>query len=496
MCHLAAPRWQRSLPGPITAGLLLLLVACCVSCVHEIGDWSKRVDPTAVPTRDMSAAADTTAEITTATQRRGPESVTIIAWSRSLEDTPGARAGGSRVHGTTRARLDAIQRRVHGLRSQGEFVVTIELPTHAAPPAEPRRGQKARARARARRCAPTADPLRDRQSRTPTASAMLRSEGGPSDRLADIVLGRGPWNECGREDPTDAERGAAHLHLTRQHGLVRADDVRPQGAPDGSSQATNSDAEDVLLEIVVLDLRAWLDAPVRGEPDRTGQLFVRRRRAAPREPSATLESLRRKQIELLRALPPRDSAQGPAAFERPPRVLVLAAPVESPVASGQGGYQPIGTFRQLPQDLQDALIAGAFDGVIAGHDASASAVNDLSDAITRSAKAWTTLSFFQLTSGSIERGATAAERQGMYEGIALTPDALALRPAFVEVQLYGGLFDLRVWSQRGGRWRLADLGPQMLADPRGQEVRAPHQVPCKRCVPELGAADGRIEQPY
>ncbi|MEZ4385113.1 MAG: hypothetical protein R3A79_27535 [Nannocystaceae bacterium] len=232
--------------------------------------------------------------------------------------------------------------------------------------------------------------------------------------------------------------------------------------------AIAEDGGDAVVDLVVLDTGAWLRSPDAASA------------------KAAAERSLAEQGALLAALAERGRGG-------PERILVANHPIESAGPHGLGGlFADIG-FLYHSLALQEALVAGAFAGVLSAYERSLQVTPDLSAAIQRSSRAWIDYPVFQVISGTSSRGGGVGARTWpFFQGIALAPDHRSDRPGFAELTITGDAFVVALHARRGGRWQVAKTTIPRRRPPARIEATLPGMEPCLTCDtrdPEARARD-------
>ncbi len=218
-----------------------------------------------------------------------------------------------------------------------------------------------------------------------------------------------------------------------------------------------------LMDLVMIDLSPWLHP--------SDDAAARHRDA--REVDA-LEAM----LAAIAAVPPEAA---------PPRLLVTSVPVEAAGEHGLGTLWPDASFHGLPVPLQNVLVEGHFAGVLAGHDRSLYASEDLSNAIKRADRAWLGTPVFQVVAGAVSRpnrrAAMALRRQRVRTSQAYSPRLWSDHAGFAVVRVRGEEAEIILHARRGRHWEQASMTVPLRPAPHPVRTPSPHMGPCRDCPP-------------
>jgi hypothetical protein len=223
------------------------------------------------------------------------------------------------------------------------------------------------------------------------------------------------------------------------------------------------------LELVMVDPTPWIERAGGGEP-------------ALRALDHLLSTLRRGGT----------GGTGEASdADRPPRILVSHFPVEAAGVHGTGGYIGDATIHTLYPALRDAVLAGAFDGVLAAHDHATYADADLTGAFMRADKVWAEAPLWQVVAGAasmpIAASARAAPKTRYYTSMAYVPETYSPHPGFAVVRIDDQDVAATLHAKRR-RWQTATVSMPLRRPPTGSEADLPSMAPCVRC-PAIPASE-------
>jgi len=171
-----------------------------------------------------------------------------------------------------------------------------------------------------------------------------------------------------------------------------------------------------------------------------------------------------------------------AATPGPPRILVANYPVEAAGYHGNGGGDPDSSVHTLAPAVVEALRAGVFVGVVAGHDRATYASADISDGTIRSDRVFLPHPVFQVVSGSASAPnvRNGWRRLRFNSSIALVADRYTPRAGFAVVGL-GEAPAATLHAYRRGRWQVASVPLTLAPARRPALVEVPSTAPCLRC---------------
>jgi hypothetical protein len=295
------------------------------------------------------------------------------------------------------------------------------------------------------------------------ARAVGHSEGEPSFAAPGVLDHR-----CGH---TPAFRQGQPWSLPASHYVLRvhADGSVTERAAcsDGGcalrgAAAPASDARP-LVDLVVIDLAPWLHPSHDPTARQRDELQVQ-----------ALETL----LATVAAVPPEAG---------PPRLLVSSVPIEAAGEHGLGTLWPDATFHGLPPPLQALLLEGYFAGVLAGHDRSLYATDDLSNAIKRADRAWLPAPVFQVVAGAVSRpnrrASMALRPQRLRTSQAFAPPVWSDHAGFAVVRLRGEEAHVVLHAHRGRHWETASLTVPLRPSPHPIRTPSPHMASCRDCPP-------------
>ncbi|MBX7083772.1 MAG: hypothetical protein K1X88_31470, partial [Nannocystaceae bacterium] len=256
--------------------------------------------------------------------------------------------------------------------------------------------------------------------------------------------------------PGAAERNRPSVVRSSAHAVVR---VRAGGSTEVISSCADDrcsvrdDAAPGLVDLVLLDLQPWYRAGGKADD------------AAVARAMSLVESVARQPSHSL-------------------RVLALSVPVEGGFELGLGSnLDPIATFHLLPPALQQALIDGVFDGVIAGSERALHLQRDLSPAIARTDKVYLRRPLWQLVSGNAADPSAGrlARRLRWVHGVGLQPEYASFAPGFAVLHLHDGPPRATLVAWRRRRWVTATIALPRAGAAPGPRV-LPGMTPCLRCT--------------
>lgn len=306
----------------------------------------------------------------------------------------------------------------------------------------------------------------------PAAAALAHTVGKAGDPRSFAVPGVLD-HRCGH---TPALRQGHPWSLPASHYVLRVytdGSVEQRAAcSDGSCAFRGSSAAPreakPLVDLVMIDLAPWLHPARDSQARRRDDLQVQ-----------ALETL----LSVLAAVP----LEG-----EPPRLLVSSVPVEAGGEHGLGTLWPDATFHNLPPRLQTLLVEGSFAGVLAGHDRSLQATEDLSDAIKRADRAWLRAPVFQVVAGAVSRpnrrASMAIRPRRLRTSQAYVPPVWSDHPGFAVVRLRGEEARITLHARRGRHWETASLTVPLRPAPHPVRTPSPHMAPCRDC-PAIPASE-------
>lgn len=167
-----------------------------------------------------------------------------------------------------------------------------------------------------------------------------------------------------------------------------------------------------------------------------------------------------------------------------PRILVSHYPIEAAGLHGRGGPDPDSTLRNWPPRMQQAILHGVFAGALAAHDRATYAVEDLSDALVRSERSFTSHGVFEVVSGaaSIPDSQVHLRRLRGRSSIALVPEAYTPRAGFAVVRLSKRRAEVELHAGWAGHWQISTLEVPLFPAPKQPTRKIPPMQPCLRCA--------------
>lgn len=177
------------------------------------------------------------------------------------------------------------------------------------------------------------------------------------------------------------------------------------------------------------------------------------------------------------------------AGRSPPRILVTHLPVEAAGVHGMGGHDADATIHTLYPPLRRAVVAGAFDGVLAAHDRASYVHPDLTQAIKRSDRVWLKQPLWQVVSGAASRpvgsSARILPRTRYYTSDAYVPLSYTPSAGFAVVRIDGNELQATLHARRL-RWQHSTVSMPVASPPHRTETASPNMEPCLRC-PDIPA---------
>ena len=247
---------------------------------------------------------------------------------------------------------------------------------------------------------------------------------------------------------------------------------------------------DDVIELVILDTIPWyFSATLVQQP----RFRIRNNRNKTSLHSALRDSIAiqtQQQQALLESIlsSPVRPPQGP------PRILISHIPLESAGSHGLGGRIPSATYLNFPHWIQKAVQDGYFVGIVSGHEFSHLFSDDLSVSTKRSAKAWLKYPVFQVIVGHSGR---PIQPWGKFESyflyrtsISMIPNLRSNRSGFVKLSIQNGDIDIDFFELGTRHWYKHTFHLPSNRDAHPIETESPSMLPCLKCDPVQGAADG------
>jgi hypothetical protein len=166
----------------------------------------------------------------------------------------------------------------------------------------------------------------------------------------------------------------------------------------------------------------------------------------------------------------------------PPRILVSNYPVEAAGFHGDGGGDPDSTVHMLAPAVGEALKAGTFVGVLAGHDRATYASDDISDGTIRADRVFLPHPVFQVVSGAASRPDVRSgwRRLRFNSSIAHLPQLYTPRAGYAWLHL-GETPAATLHAYGSGRWQTSTVPVSLAPTTRPALVSVPTTEPCLRC---------------